>query len=193
MKLPFLEESEHLDNKVTTDSAAERSVIGDELPLFKRLLLQYVFVPLSQHGIRIREEGKNLLIRTMHQYRKVFWLLADRLVEEGKIPDRELLFFMTFYELSRLVSKPNASIVSTAKLRARYQQKKERLIFSETTYGPDIQPRNYEPTLKSKEFSGNCRLKGVPVSSGKVIARCCVAFSLEDAKNLQVQARAIFI
>jgi hypothetical protein len=30
------------------------------------------------------------------------------------------------------------------------------------------------------------RIKGVPVSSGKVKARCCVAMTLEEAQNIKV-------
>ncbi len=30
------------------------------------------------------------------------------------------------------------------------------------------------------------RIKGIPVSSGKVKARCCVAMTLEEAQNIKV-------
>ena len=141
-------------------------------------------MPLTQNGIRYRETSKNILIKCLHQYRKLFWKLAEVMVKEGKLPDKELLFFLTLFELKKIIEAPNPSLIALAKLRKRSHLHKDMLKFHETTIGPEMKSRNDEENV---DYSNMSKLKGVPVSSGKVIARCCVAFTLKDAKHIQVK------
>lgn len=176
----FPDKSQQIDNS----SADKDDNFLNELNCFNRMMLKRILVPLTKNGIRNREMGKNLIIKSLHQYRKLIWKLGDVLVQEGKLPDRELIFFMLFHELENIINAPNSNIIALAKLRKRYHERKSLLKFHELVYGPEMKSRNDEEFVDYSSFS---KLKGVPVCSGKVTGRCCVAFSLKDAKQIKVR------
>ena len=50
----------------------------------------------------------------------------------------------------------------------------------------------FKDTLDSGNIvlsEGVARIKGTPVSAGKIRGRCCVAMSLDEAQNIQVVVR----
>ncbi|KAG1699290.1 putative phosphoenolpyruvate synthase [Nymphon striatum] len=68
-------------------------------------------VPKSRKFVAFREQAKSLMIRTIHQYRKEFWKLAKLMVKEGRLPDPELLMFMTKLEISNLLKTRSSAII----------------------------------------------------------------------------------
>ena len=169
-------------NKDLVENICETYSLG----MFPKMILSKYLIPKVRRGIRNRELGKNLIIRTNHQFRKLFYRLGEVLVEEGKIPQKELIFFMTLTELNLLVnfSPPNPLTILNSKNRLRLHDKKNSLKWNEETIGYEMKPR--ESGMKVKISDSNVKLTGVPVSSGKIVARCCVAETLEEAKNIQV-------
>ena len=64
------------------------------------------------------------------------------MVNEGRLPENDLLFYLTIHELQKLVNERDSALVMRAKWRKRLHNKKDQLIFSETVIGPIMTPRN---------------------------------------------------
>ena len=112
------------------------------LSYFKKLLLKYLLIPWCQSAVGLREQGKHFLVWTVNEYRRVFWRLAKQMVTEGRLPEPELLFHLTFSELQTLIEERDPTLVMRARMRKRFQNKKENLKFAETSIGPVIKARN---------------------------------------------------
>ena len=52
-------------------------------------------VPRCRDAVTYREKTKSLLIRTVHSFRLAYRRLAQLLVWDGRIPDADLVFFLT--------------------------------------------------------------------------------------------------
>ncbi len=69
------------------------------------------------------------------------------MVSEGRLPEKDLLFYLTIQELQKLVNERDSVLVLRAKWRKRLHNKKDKLIFSETVIGPIMAPRNVSLAL----------------------------------------------
>jgi len=90
----------------------------------------------------LREQGKYLCIWTLNIYRRAFWRLSEMMVREGRLPEKDLLFYLTIDELEKLVKERDPILVSRAKYRKRLHNIKDKLLFSEIVTGPIMKPRN---------------------------------------------------
>lgn len=88
-----------------------------QLTTLQKLLLKYL-VPRARQGIANREIAKSAIIRSIHKVRIALYHLADLMVEEGRLPERRLLFFMGFDEIHQLIESRNPAIVSRYAKRA---------------------------------------------------------------------------
>ncbi len=154
----------------------------------------------------LREQGKYLWIWTLNVFRHAFWRLSEMMVSEGRLPENDLLFYLSIHELQKLVNERDSALVLRAKWRKRLHNKKDKLIFSETVIGPIMTPRNVSldllycstfaliisyylkdnTVLHFLNIDGSNKIKGTPISFGKVKARVCVAMNLDEAQNIQV-------
>lgn len=108
----------------------------------KRLLLKYLLLPWCRAAVGNREASKSFLIKVINGYRHAFWLLAERMaVREGRIPEPELLFFLKFEEVERLVRVRDTALVIRAVQRRKAFQSMNRLQFDEIVHGPDFAPK----------------------------------------------------
>jgi hypothetical protein len=64
------------------------------------------------------------------------------MVREGRLPEADILFHITFPELETLINERNPTIVARARLRNRFYSIKDNLKFNETSIGPNIKPRD---------------------------------------------------
>jgi pyruvate,water dikinase len=69
------------------------------------------------------------------------------MVSEGRLPEKDLLFYLTIQELQKLVNERDSVLVLRAKWRKRLHNKKDKLIFCETVIGPIMAPRNVSLAL----------------------------------------------
>jgi hypothetical protein len=68
--------------------------------------------------------------------------MADRMHSEGLIPEKELLFHMTFDEISRLIDTRHPIFVTKAKQRRRMHLRVDKWKFDEILKGYDFQPKH---------------------------------------------------
>lgn len=92
-------------------------------------------VPRCRQAVAAREKTKSLLIRTIHLFRLAYRRLARLLVCEGKLPDPELIFFLTHAEIKDVVHSKSASLIAKANRRRKIHNELEHVVFPEICRG----------------------------------------------------------
>lgn len=131
----------------------------------------------ARSGAWTREHTKSRCIQVTNGFRKLYNVMAKKMVEEGIIPDEDLIFFFTKEELGKLIAGDKA-LVKKAMKRRRIYPTQCSLRFKEVYSGKPI-PVEDEQNLDKSDF------QGTPASPGVVTAKARVIRSLEDANKLQ--------
>ncbi|GIY94301.1 putative phosphoenolpyruvate synthase [Caerostris extrusa] len=149
-----------------------------------KCFLRFV-LPHCRRGIRGREITKSTVIKCFDHWRQGFWRLAKQMVSEGRLPEKELLFFLTLEEINDLLNTRSPGIVQKAIHRKKLFPILDQYIFPEISKGIP-KPLNYEEeSSDSYEFIADLTMKGVPVSQGVTKGFARVAMSLEEAADLK--------
>ena len=131
-------------NQNKRDKSTDEILLSLKTKLSKKskFLVKYLILPWCQSGIKLREQGKHYLTWSNQQYRRQFWRLARQMASEGRLPEPDLLFYMTMPELQILLEERDPTIIARARLRKKVHPIKESFKFNETTIGPNMKPRN---------------------------------------------------
>ncbi|KAG1714560.1 putative phosphoenolpyruvate synthase [Nymphon striatum] len=166
--------------KLTVDEALEQ--LQSKLTSKQKKSLRKEVLKAREY-VGYREQAKSLLIRTVDQYRKQFRKFGRKLVSEGRLPDEELIFFMTWEEIVSLMKTRSAKIIQRAMKRKRLHPLMDKLKFHEINYGV---PKPIEDALLvTDNADGKIVLKGTPVSRGIIEGTARVIPQVEDANNLE--------
>ena len=145
----------------------------------KRIFLR-VFVNGSRKGCRNREFSKSKMILAVDKFKVAYRTLATMLVNEGALPEGDLIYFLTHNELGELLSKRDAKYVKKAFIRKRLLAEQERLKFAHINIGTP------EPISSVYDFAiKGATLSGTPLSRGQVVGKARIVTCAEDAKKLQ--------
>ncbi|MDY0345348.1 MAG: PEP/pyruvate-binding domain-containing protein [Bacilli bacterium] len=145
----------------------------------KRFFLR-IFVNGSRKGCRIREFSKSKMILAVDKFKSGYRLLAKMLVEQGALPEVDLIYFLTHQELGEMIVSKDPKYVKKAFIRKRLLPEQERLKFAHVNIGAP------KPTSSTFDFAiKGAKLSGTPLSRGQVIGRARIITSVEDAKKLQ--------
>ena len=82
---------------------------------FSRFLFSFILrkvIRMARRGVGLREWGKSIAIQFSDVFKEALLHLGVLLHREGRIPDRDLLFFFSYEELHRLVFGGNAKLVA---------------------------------------------------------------------------------
>ncbi|XP_071037422.1 rifampicin phosphotransferase isoform X4 [Parasteatoda tepidariorum] len=158
------------------------SNLGLNLSLKSKFYLK-ILIHFSQKGVRGREAAKSILIKSLNAWRKGYYHLAKLMVSEGRIPDEDLLFFMTLDEIKELLETRSPKLLSKATHRRRRYPVLDKNIFPEIMSGfpQPIDLKSNEDYSNDENFS----MKGNPVSPGVAKAFVRVALTLEEAELLK--------
>lgn len=101
-----------LDNTEIIDLTPKETVVKLKTPKknFTRWILQKI-VPYGRKAVARREMTKSILTNAFHKFRLSYRKLAKLLVEKSRLPDENLIFFLTHYEIGLLVKKPDYFLV----------------------------------------------------------------------------------
>ncbi|XP_058808365.1 uncharacterized protein LOC131673972 [Phymastichus coffea] len=136
-----------------------------------------MLLPWMRRTVSQREHTKCLLIELVHIMRMGYRKLAEMLVQEGTLPEQELVFFLTREELAKIVRTPCPSLIRKAVRRRKLRPKLQKYKYNEISYG---MPKPIKLT-KLSTFSGGARIQGTSVCNGVATGRACVALSLKEA------------
>jgi len=132
----------------------------------------------AREGVKNREYSKAKLIKIFDAFKKAYSKLAKMLVEIGRLPDEDAIYFLTHDEIGLLVNSENAGLIKKALQRRRLLKTQSQLQFAEV-YTKMPQP------IAAKKIEAGEILRGTPVSRGVATGPARVVKSTEDALKLQ--------
>ncbi|XP_055937267.1 putative phosphoenolpyruvate synthase isoform X2 [Argiope bruennichi] len=159
----------------------EISKLKTPLPCSRKKLLS-IILPWSRSAVRNREQTKSLVIKTVDWFRQTCEQMGKLMVEEGMLPDKELIYFLTLEEIKEMMETRRPGLVSKAIRRRRLQPKLDKLQFPEIIYGT---PKPIEGDDDLSQYSSSFTLKGIPVCQGKVKGVARVVSTLSEASSIK--------
>ncbi|KAG8186879.1 hypothetical protein JTE90_024119 [Oedothorax gibbosus] len=168
------------DKKDVDDYNKLYSELHVPLGFISKLKLRFV-LPNCRKAVRGREAGKSLTIKSLDHWRQGYRRLAKQMVAEGRIPDEDVLFFMSIDEIKQLLETRSPTIIARALSRKKVFPTLEVYKFPEIMRGIP-KPVNDNDTF---EYVADLTMKGIPVSQGLAKGYARVAMNLEEASHLQ--------
>ncbi|KAF8792139.1 putative phosphoenolpyruvate synthase like protein [Argiope bruennichi] len=160
------------------------SQLNVPLTFMSKLKLRFV-LPNCRRGVRARETSKSIIVKAMDQWRKGYRRLGKQMVAEGRLPEEDLLFFLTLDELNELLKTRSPSIITRAIHRKRVHPIIDDYKFPEIMKGSP-KPINYEEESSDNyEFVADLTMQGIPVSQGVTKGYARVAMTLNEAADLK--------
>lgn len=169
------------DSRAKTDDEIIENLktpLGKIAKMFMRKLL-----PKCQRSVQGREETKSKLVFVVNELRRGVIYLGQLLVNEGFLPDKELIFHLSNLEIKDLIASRNGKLVAKAIRRQKLIPKLNDLKFSELSFGSPRALEKQHHVLNSSE--GDVLVQGVPVCGGIVTGNACVCKSFADVNKIQ--------
>lgn len=157
--------------------------LATPLNLWRRQLLK-VLVPQTKQAVGYREAAKAMVIRTIHVVRLALLRLGQKMVDEGLLPEAQLVFQLEVDEVHRLLATRSPTLVLKAIRRLRIHPTLNQLRFSDITQGV---PRPLVSVDRAANGSAEAgvTVHGTPVSRGRIIATARVVKNLDAAGSIQ--------
>ncbi|XP_076059223.1 rifampicin phosphotransferase [Oratosquilla oratoria] len=147
-------------------------------------------VPICRNFVADRETTKSVLIKGIDAFRRAYRQLGQLMVSEWRIPDADLIFFLTHREIGQLLKSRSPTLIAKATQRRRLQPQLEKLQFSEIICGlPMPEEHDDDDDLRERTKNiedGRVVIQGTPVCLGMVSGTAKVITSLQDIGNLEV-------
>ncbi|KFM60870.1 putative phosphoenolpyruvate synthase, partial [Stegodyphus mimosarum] len=124
-----------------------------------------------------------LLVKAVDFIRQKYEHLAKMMVAEGRIPDTDLLYFLTMEEIKDLLETRSPRLIARANHRRKLFPELDKYLFPEIMRGFP-KPIN-EDEEEEVEFVSDLVMKGIPVSQGVAKGYARVALTLEEASYLK--------
>ncbi|MCX4246019.1 PEP/pyruvate-binding domain-containing protein [Paraliomyxa miuraensis] len=139
-------------------------------------------LPRVHDAIRQRERGKSLLVRVARLTKACCVRLGQRLIEQGGLPEADLVYFLTRDELVALARDPSTHGGAMARLatRRRHALGRQRALRM-----PMVSRTRPEPLPLPPIPAGMQQVRGTPVSGGVVEGLARVARTPADAGALR--------
>jgi phosphohistidine swiveling domain-containing protein len=147
-------------------------------------LLMRRIISMARQAVRYREETKSGLVRVTTLFKRAYRRLAEQLVDEGRLPDLDAVFFLSHEELGQLVTGEAATLAERAVARRGAFAYQDAQIYPDVFKGAP-EPLRPEAILALLDESNDGALSGAPVSRGRVSGRARVIRSLEEAEALE--------
>lgn len=141
-------------------------------------------LPRAQNGVRNREIAKSRLVAVVNEVRRAVIHLAKVMVNEGILPDKDLIFHLSMNEIKAVIVSSDFKLIAKAVRRQKLFPKACELKFPDVTFGIPA-PLIWNSSDKSNEATGDVLVTGIPVCGGVVKARACVCKSFADVDKLQ--------
>lgn len=168
----------------TTIPSLDQAVAQLKSPVssFGKFLLRKWIVKKARDAVGQREFGKSVAVEVSDRFKQAYWRLADLLFKEGRIPEKDLMFYLTHYEIGHLVKTHSAKLVTKAIRRRKLLPVQASLEFPRVSVGrPQPLVKKHVEEVRKTTFT----LTGMPVSVGKAKGTARVVKSLEDASEIQ--------
>ncbi|GFY49866.1 uncharacterized phosphotransferase YvkC [Trichonephila inaurata madagascariensis] len=128
------------------------------LNFISKCLLKFV-VPQCRRGIRGREAGKSLSMKSFDSWRKGYLRLGKQMVSEGRLPDADLIFFLRLDEIKDLLNTRSPNLISRANHRRKLFPILNKYKFPEIMKGIPKPINAEEESMDSQEFIADLTMK----------------------------------
>ncbi|KAJ3650727.1 hypothetical protein Zmor_017373 [Zophobas morio] len=148
-----------------------------------RKILKFL-VTKSRRAVGLREQTKSETIRFVNKVRTAYTFLGHKMALAGLIPDADLIYHLTHYEIGQILGGCDRSpvLIIKALKRQKLYPKWDHLKFPEVSYGvPRHESRDFIP----RTGVGKVKCEGTPVCAGVVQARACVITDLSEIDQLR--------
>lgn len=142
-----------------------------------RKLMGYL-VKQARRGVVHREFTKSMSIKVLDRFKVVYRRLGNILAAQHKLPDADLVFFLTHDELVRLAAGDSA-LIKKAAARRRVLETQKTFRFEPVCVGKP------KPLAQPPISDGSRVLNGLSISRGCATGSARVVRSVEDAGALQ--------
>ena len=170
-----------LNSPVDLVQGDETIDLKQEFKFVKGLLNPFVvsYAKKAREAVVDREYTKSRMIKVIDLFKDRYVLLADKMVEEGLMPDSDLIYFFTNDEIANLFNPTlNKKWIKKGLSRRKTLAFQEELFFDDVYVG--------RPNKSEDDADDNSKtLKGVPVCVGKVTGKVRIVNSIEDANKLE--------
>ena len=68
-------------------------------------------LPHVYRTVALRETCKSMVIKKSHELRQAYRKLATKLCLDGKLPDPQLMFHMSHFEVGQVVQSRNSALI----------------------------------------------------------------------------------
>jgi pyruvate,water dikinase len=150
-----------------------------ELSWSARKLIEWL-LPRAHEEVVERERSKSFSVWLARQLKRGYVDFARRLVQQGRLPDTDLVFFFEHHELERLACGPQRELVRRAQQRRRLHPRKMATEFPRVCQGKPTPIAAVESRVENSDA-----MQGTPLSRGVAIGPARVARSLEEAAAMQ--------
>ncbi|XP_077867689.1 rifampicin phosphotransferase-like [Saccoglossus kowalevskii] len=172
---------------VSANSSNERKVLTVEntiaqlkntTPVVRYILKR--LIPKARKAMKNWKETRSLGLKAYHMIKQAYWQLAECMVKEGYLPERDLIFFLTHQEIGCVLHRTNPKLVTRAARRRKVYPNLFELRFDDISIGKPKPLKDPGPVPLSLE------MKGLPMCKRKVSGRARVARTLEEADSIKV-------
>jgi pyruvate,water dikinase len=144
-----------------------------------RRLLSWL-LPKAHAAVVQRERSKSFSVWLARQLKRGYVGFAQRLVAAGRLPDVDLVFFLTHEELERLARGSDGALVRRAEHRRRLHPRKVAQEFPRTCKGKPVALSIAEDQAQEGDL-----MQGMPLSRGVAEGPARVARTLEEAAEMR--------
>ncbi|XP_041048282.1 uncharacterized phosphotransferase YvkC-like [Carcharodon carcharias] len=174
-----LRNNKPIARKIKKSSEDAIASIKSPLSKFQKFILRLV-LPKARKAVAVREFGKSMGIKMTDVFKRAYWKLANLMVQEGFLPDKDLLFFLTHSEIGKLLLHRSPALISRAQRRKRLLGKQMILTFMEMNNGKPIPIDHNQSGTTGNQVTG-LTLTGMIVSQGVVKGTARVVKTILEA------------
>lgn len=152
-----------------------------KLTFFKRQILKFL-LPKAWQAVGDREWGKSLAVQMNEVFKLAYQRLGSLLQQEGRLPDADLMYFLTHQEIGNLLKTGSARLIMKAQKRRKILPKQTLLKFDQMNKS---RPIPTDASSSNIEISNVECLSGMPVSQGQITGPAQVVQNLEGASVIK--------
>ncbi|XP_067396295.1 rifampicin phosphotransferase-like isoform X2 [Emydura macquarii macquarii] len=174
-------EYDHVSKK-KTQASVEEAIAAIKPPVtgLRKFILPFL-VRKAREGISKREYSKALAMKVYAFFKTAYWALAKHMVEEGFLPDEDLLFFLTHSEIGEVLWHRSADIVLRASRRRRMLDHQMILQFPEVNVGRPVPLQLDEGSTPR----AGAMLSGIIISHGVAKGTACVLKTIQETSSIK--------
>lgn len=92
-------------------------------------------IPRHHRGVQMREEAKSKLVEAINEIRRVAIYLGLKMVNEGLLPSKDLIFHLSMHEIQTIIKTRNSRLINNAIRRQKVFPTLNELKFDEIMFG----------------------------------------------------------